>query len=226
MIGKMISIRPLRILSCACIALIVGACKTTAPEPSWDGLELREQKKLDAVYVKPNVPFKAYQQVMIAPVQVAFSKDWDPNRDSAQRLPSFNKEDIQAIKDGIATEFKKVFEETLTEGGYKIATSPGDDVLHVGAAIIDLYITAPEDMTAGRSRTYTTDSGRMTLVMELKDSTSGEVLARVVDKEEGRDFGTLTWTNRVTNLSDLRMALKKWATALRTGLDRVNGKTA
>ena len=50
------------------------------------------------------------------------------------------------------------------------------------------------------------------------------MLARVVDKEEGRDFGYMQITNRVTNTADLRIALNKWANVLRNGLDKVNGK--
>jgi Protein of unknown function (DUF3313) len=212
-------------LALAAGVLLLQACATSqGPAPSWDGLELREQKKLDAVYVKPNVTFAAYKQVILDPVTVKFSENWDPNRNSAQRIQQFSKDDIEAIRTGIADEFHKVFEKVLTEGGYKLTQEAGPEVLHVGAALIDIYITAPDAMTAGRSRTYTTDSGRVTLVMEMVDSITGETLARVVDKEEGSGIETWQWTNKVTNVADLDAALKKWAMALRAGLDKVNGK--
>jgi hypothetical protein len=60
--------------------------------------------------------------------------------------------------------------------------------------------------------------------MEMVDSITGETLARVVDKEEGSGIETWQWTNKVTNVADLDAALKKWAMALRAGLDKVNGK--
>lgn len=216
----------IRFLSLAAAAgtLLLQACATQKPAPSWDGLELREQKGLDAVYVKPNVTFTAYKQVALDPVTVKFAKDWDPNEGSAERIRRFSKEDIEGIRTGIASEFEKVFKKVLTEGGYTLTELAGPDVLHVGAALIDIYITAPDEMTAGRSRTYTTESGRLTLVMEMVDSLTGETLARVVDKEEGTDIGVWQWTNRTTNMADLDSALRKWAMALRRGLDKVNGK--
>lgn len=212
-------------LAAAAAALLLQGCVTPAkPAPSWDGLELREQKGLDAVYVKPNVTFTAYKQVILDPATVKFAKDWDPNQGSADHLRRISKEDIEGIRTGIASEFQKVFAKVLAEGGYQLTETAGPEVLHVGAALIDIYITAPDEMTAGRSRTYTTDSGRVTLVMEMQDSLTGETLARVVDKEEGNDMGPMQWTNRVTNMADLDAALRKWATALRNGLDKVNGK--
>ena len=62
----------------------------------------------------------------------------------------------------------------------------GPDTLRVSAAIVNLYVTAPDTMSAGRSRTYTANSGQMTLVVELRDSVTGELLARAVDTQRGR----------------------------------------
>ncbi len=44
----------------------------------------------------------------------------------------------------------------------------------------NLYINAPDTMSAGRSRTYTTEAGEATLVLEARDSTSGALLGRVL----------------------------------------------
>jgi hypothetical protein len=74
-------------------------------------------------------------------------------------------------------------------------------------------------MSPGRSRTYTANSGRMTLVLEVRDSVTGETLARVVDGRSGRTSGVMTVTNRATNTADARRAIRIWARALRDGLD-------
>ena len=78
-------------------------------------------------------------------------------------------------------------------------------------------------MSAGRSRTYTTNAGEMTLDMEVRDSLTGQLLARVVDKQRALDTGRLQWTNSVTNAADAERAIDVWAKQLRGGLDRVNG---
>ncbi len=79
-------------------------------------------------------------------------------------------------------------------------------------------------MSAGRSRTYTANSGRMTLVAELRDSVTGEILARAVDARSARTTGSMDITNRVTNTADARRIIRIWARALRQGLDELYGR--
>ena len=81
-----------------------------------------------------------------------------------------------------------------------------------------------EKMSAGRSRTYTTSAGHMTLVAELRDSVTGKLMARAVDSVQGRNTGSFQITSSVTNLADARTALSKWARVLREGLDDATGR--
>jgi hypothetical protein len=64
----------------------------------------------------------------------------------------------------------------------------------------------------------------MTLVAELRDSETGELLARAVDTRRGRSTGTLSITNNVTNTADARRAIGVWATTLRQGLEELYGR--
>jgi hypothetical protein len=59
----------------------------------------------------------------------------------------------------------------------------------------------------------------MTLVAELRDSITGETLARAVDTRSGRGTGTFMVTNSVTNTADARRAIRIWAQSIRNGLD-------
>jgi hypothetical protein len=62
-------------------------------------------------------------------------------------------------------------------------------VLRVKASILNLYVNAPSSGGAGRSRTYVSSAGQMTLLAELVDATSGQVLARVADRREANATG-------------------------------------
>jgi hypothetical protein len=53
------------------------------------------------------------------------------------------------------------------------------------------------------------------LFLELYDSVSGEILARIIDSEVIGDNGYTQWANRVTNTADARRTIRKWAKALR-----------
>jgi hypothetical protein len=207
----------------ACAAVVAG-CATAPTKQEWDGLVRQPNTRLDAVFVRPDAEIVAYRNVLLDPIEVSFSRNWEPNRGGRSGLNRLDAGDIAAIKTDLAALVREVVAAELARGGYQLVDTAGPDTLRVTAAIVDLYVTAPDTMTAGRSRTYTANSGRMTLVAELRDSMTGELLARAVDARSGRSAGTWTVTNRVTNTADARRAAGVWATALRRALDEMYGK--
>lgn len=206
------------------VAALQPALAADEPPQEWDGLARVSSKKLDHVYKLPEADFSGYKRVRLDPIEVEFDKNWKPNQ--SQRSPSqrLTDDDILKIKQALAEEFRKVFTKELTENGYPVVNEDAEDVLRVSAAIVNLYITAPEKMSAGRSRTYTTSAGHMTLVVELRDSVTGKLMARAVDSVQGRDTSNFQITNSVTNMSAARTALGKWARVLREGLDDATGR--
>src|SRR5512138_3590090 len=81
-------------------AAVIAACATPSskkPPAEWDGLQRKEVKGIDNVYVRPNVQFPPYKTVMLDQLEVAFDKAWDPNdtRDISRHLDS---DDLQKIK--------------------------------------------------------------------------------------------------------------------------------
>lgn len=228
--------RAQRLLSVGLMALLAGATLSVAvpgvavadkAPQEWDGLERQKSKKYDNLYIRPGVQFKAYKRVRLDPVEVQMDKDWDPNRYSAG-VHRMSSEDILKMRSDLSKLFREVFLEKLGKGGYPVVDKDGDDVLRVQAAMINVYVNAPDMsmQTAGRSRTYTTDAGRMTLVLQMLDSVTGQVLARVVDTRQGTDMGRLTWSNSVTNKAEATRIIGVWADGLVKGLDRVNGRTS
>lgn len=215
--------RLLRVLAVVCLVTGPVAGAATPPE-TWDGLEYRKTKGLDAVYVRPGIEIKVYRNLVLAPVQVAFDKDWDPNRNSRGADRRMSAEDMQEIRDEMASEFRRVFAEELAAAGYNVVAKPLDDTLVIAAGLADVYISAPDSMTSGSSYTYTMNAGRMTLVMELRDGPTGQLLARVVDSYAGRQTGNATIANKVTNSAEFRQAVTAWARRLVKGLDSLEGK--
>ena len=193
------------------------------PPREWDGLELRDSKSVDRLYLRPGASLTGYKKVRLAPLQVEFDKNWDPNRSrvGTNRLTAT---DFEKIKKTLAEAFAQVSTEELTKGGYEVVKTPGDDVLDVAPLIMNLYIVAPDKQTAGRSRTYTSEAGQMTLVAEMRDSDTGTILARVVDNQRMGSSTAWRITNSVTNLGDARRIIIGWASALRHALDVANGK--
>lgn len=194
--------------------IAAAASKNQLEAVSHDGLELTKSSKVDVLYKRPGATLESYKKLMLDPVSVAFRKDWKPS--SAQVSSS----DRERIRSDVAEEFRKVFTEELQKkGGYQIVDAAGPDVLRVSAAVVDLYINAPDTMQPGRSRTYTTSAGEMTLIAELRDSESGQILARAADHRESNSSSTFTWTNSLTNTADARRIMQSWAKTLRSALD-------
>jgi hypothetical protein len=164
---------------------------------------------------------------MILDCHVAFKKNWqrDQNRDRKSVSNRASDSDMERIKEDMAQVFQEVFVEELdTQGGYQVVDEVGDDVLIIRPAIIDLDVTAPDTGSASRSRTFTSSAGAATLYVELYDSVTGEILARAIDRKAARDYGHMTWSNRVSNSAEAKRVLRQWAGLLRQRLDEVHGK--
>ena len=95
---------------------------------------------------------------------------------------------------------------------------PGADVLRVTASITELDVAATPG-TVGNQRMYVVSPSDLTLFMELRDSTTGALLVRAIDREKGRAVGNLQVEGAVENSAEARRALELWAGLLRKALD-------
>ena len=209
-----------------CLMLLNGpAGAGKPPETTFDGLVLQPDTKFAEVYVRPGASLKGYSEYGLVPCQVAFRKNWlrDQNRSRIDLSSRVTQKDVDRIKDALGEQCDKYFREALQEDpAYTLVDSfdEGEAVLVLRPNIVNLDISAPDTMSAGMSRTYTTSAGEMTLFLEALDGTTGEILARVVDRRRAMDTGRMQWSNGVTNKAEADRILKSWAQALRKGLDR------
>lgn len=194
-----------------------------ASPQNWDGLVQVKSKKMDAVFLLPGEDFRPYTKVMIDPAEVAFKKNWMRDINSSRRELSrkVTQEDADEIMAAARTNFADVFTEAFLNAGYKVVQAPGPDVLRLRPAIVDLYVTAPDTMSPGRTRTYTVEAGEAMLVIEVRDSTTQALMGRVLDRRATRESPTLSYSNKVTNLADFRDLFKQWAKTTVSGLDHL-----
>ena len=188
---------------------------------SQGGLQKVKVKDVDLAYARPGATLAAYKRVKVDPVEVEFRKSKDPERaGSAIKLSSEEREKIRAsVARVVQEEFAKELQKSRT---YQVASDAGADVLRVKARVLDLYVNAP-DVGVGRSRTLVTSAGEMTLVAELSDSASGQVLARVADHRQASKGGRMHLVNGAVNEEEARKIAAGWAQILRKALDRAHG---
>jgi hypothetical protein len=105
----------------------------------------------------------------------------------------------------------------------ELVTEPGPDVLRLRPGVVDLFISAPDTsmQSAGRSRTYSVEAGHATLFIEARDSVTGALLGRALDKRETRNTGYAQVANRVTNTADFRALFKQWASISVKGMEEL-----
>ena len=191
------------------------------PQITEDGLHRVADSKMAIVYAEPGADLVQYKRIQLMDAYVAFKKNWarDQRSRSADKL-RISSRDIEKIKTDLAKEFQAVFRKTLEDGGYEIVDEAGEDVLLVRPAIINLDVNAPDTMRAGRSRSYTSSAGEMTLYIEIYDSITGDLIAKALDrKADTARQGFYTWTNSVTNKAAAKRILQGWADIL---LDALN----
>jgi hypothetical protein len=229
---------PIRIRSVLTIIVLslLGACQSTTKSlapldelANSEGLTRVETKSVDVLYRRPNASLASYTRLLIRPITVQFAKDWDPNTGSGtSALYRMTETDREKIKTDLAQAFLDVFQKEMQRGGYPLVSETGPEVLEVQAAIVNLRITAPDpSQLTGNVKIYTTDAGEMTLVMQLHDSVTGELLARALDREEAtHEF--YNWTTSVSNTADARRLIGDWARKLRKAFDasRTDGAAA
>lgn len=215
------------VLGALVLAVSAGAAEKM-PETSPEGLVLLKNTKSTVVYAREGASLDQYTKVALLDCYVAFRKNWDKdfNRDAVSLGQRVTADDMERIKKLLAEEFRKVFTEELQEkSGYEIVDKSGDEVLVVRPAIVNLDVTAPDLNTASVSRSYVASAGQMTLFMELYDSATGDIIARVIDAQAADKGGFATMANRVTNKAEADRILRKWAQALASHLGEVDKAT-
>lgn len=216
----MISLKHLAALA---LTILAGAAVADEAPASWDGLVEVKPKRMDAAFLLPGADFRPYTKLMVDPTQVAFSKDWmksvnDQKRDLSRKVTDA---DAARILESARANFDDVFREAFGKAGYEVVSAPGPEVMRVATGVVNLYLNAPDTMASGRSRSYTTNAGEATLVIEVRDSMTGALLGRVIDRRETRSSARLQLATSVSNTSDFRMLFRSWADIATKGLEEL-----
>jgi hypothetical protein len=218
-------------ITALCAGLVLGcpagiAATDPAPEVTKEGLHLYKQTNERLAYVRPGATFTQYKRLAILDCYVEFSKEWvnDYNRDQRDPSRQIRDSDLDRAKKALQGDFKKIFTAELQQGGrYQVTDSGGPDVLVLRPALINIQVSAPDLMSPGRSATFVQSAGTMTVYLELWDSESNTILARVIDgKVDPAMYGQRS--SSVTNRAAADRMMRSWADELRSRLDLVRGK--
>ncbi len=214
------------------ILVVVAGCASTTPPPTLqtgpeaevtvDGLVRVDNAVVPVAYRKPDMDLTPYTRFMLDPVEVAYQRDPGNRRQSGVVGANDNFALTPSQMETLKGMFREAVVAALTkDDGYELTTEPGPDVLRITAALVDLVVTVPTQRGGGRQRNFTRSYGLVTAVLELRDSQSGEILARAADRRDPtRDTSAgLAEVSAVFVRSDTRRLFEHWANLLRERLD-------
>lgn len=211
-------------LSLFAIVLAAAPRLQTGPdaEVTYDGLRRVDKTVMDAAWVKPDLDLTGYDKLMLVGAGFAYKavdnegKRYVPGRsnDTEFYISEENRERIQS-------EMREAFLEALAKlDRYELVNEPGPGTLALVGGVYDVVSSVPPVNTCtGRCDVYVSEVGQATLIVELRDSMSDEILVRAVDRRAAETAGWPIKANSVTVWPEVRRLASFWGARIRKALD-------
>jgi hypothetical protein len=184
-------------------------------EVTEDGLHRVAESIMDAAWVIPDLDLSAYDALYLRPTGVSFrGSGGDSNR--AGRL-------IQQtefpVGDDLKLEMRGYFQETFRQefssvAGYAASTVPGRSVLMVQGFLVEVSSELPPDEPG--TEFIQNLSWEATIVLELRDSMSDDILARTVERERVQEIVDSDFV-----AEQVRQLVRRWARLQHTRFDEL-----
>jgi hypothetical protein len=181
-----------------------------------EGLHRVRPELMEAAWVKPDLDLTSYSRVLLMPTAVQFREVPEQAFNARTRIEA-NAFPVEASrKEWIA----KVWRDAVNarfgqETSYELFTGVAEDVLVVQGFLIDVVSRiAPEDV--GSSYAFVQDPWEASVVLEIRDAMTGEMLARTMDRRLAQ--GLLDYASVWILTEDL---IKRWANVLHQRLDQL-----
>ncbi len=165
--------------------------------------------------------WKQYGKFLVRPLVVDNVKVIKPPY--AQDDPSEWTLSVQDLE-GVQAIFRDVMSDVLSgNGGYPLVYGDGEDVLEVEVELLNImpWVKPGGDEDYEGFVVKTLGSGEVTARVELRDSTTRELLLLLEgNKAAGEKYKEFT---RANNISNIEAMFRSFATRLRDAMDRVHG---
>ena len=192
-----------------------------------DGLHRVNWEPFRTTYVKPGADLQRYNKVLVQEVTVSYKTP--PRRAGLNRdaiVPNY------ALPDSAIASLKRYFHKAFVEElgksqNFAVVEAPGPEVLLISGHIVNLQIKVPPERDQAVDETdYTTSSGQMTLILDARDSKSGEPLVRVGQARAIQMGDGWYESDPVSNSGAVRDMFRTWASDLRRELDKFHALPA
>jgi hypothetical protein len=212
----------------AAAVLVLTGCAASTPtidtspeaEVTFDGLHEVKGGSADQAWARPGADISQYSKIMLQGAGIEYrpggakGTSWSArSRGGPYEVTEDQKARLRAV---VAEGF---LEELSKSERFTIVSEPGPDVLLVKGAILDVVSYVPPE-SYGNVDVYLSKVAEATLVLELRDSITEAILARAVDRRAAENMGRMIESHRITNTTEVRQLVRKWARLLRERLDQ------
>ncbi len=205
------------------VAIATSACgpQPTQPKPTdavnIEGLQQVSSRNFEAAFVRPDVRFGDYRKLRVDELELAFRTP-----DRAENQFPLSEDQKTRFRAAMATAFG---EELGKLQNVEVVTEPGPDVLGLHVRVQDIVARAPGRRvgSGGRVGFALETVGELTLVLELRDSESNEVLVRVFDRQAVEGAAMVSGDGVVSTWQGVERLVGRWASRSREGLESLLG---
>jgi len=210
---------PLKLGSLFLVAGLLSACGPQPTQPvdkssfDFEGLRQVETTNFTAGFSRPGVDFTIYEGVIINDVRLAFRTP-----DRSQNQFALDEEQKTRFRDVLEQSFVAEFANLQN---IEVVEEPGPNVLDLHVRVQDITATLPGRRVGamGRAAFALEAIAEATLVIELHDSQSEEVLVRVFDQRAVEGAAMFQDSETVSRWQDVERLCELWALRVREGLD-------
>lgn len=204
------------------VLTLTGSLAACGPQPTQplpkgevniEGLQAVTARNFEAAFVRPGVDFGNYNKLLVNELELAFRT---PDR-SQDQFP-LGEDQKTRFRAAMAVAFG---EELGQLQNLEIVTEPGPDVLDLNVRVQDIVASSPGRRvgTVGRASFAIETVGEMTLVIELRDAESEEVLIRAFDRRAVEGAAMLSGDSVISTWQGVERLVARWASRVREGLD-------
>ncbi len=192
-------------------------------ETTFDGLVRIDHSRFAAAWIDPDIDLTQYDKILPGGAAFEFRSVQKMSATQARRSNEREFWISDSNKQRLIDTVSEVFSEELQQSEhFTITDEPGPDTLVITGALHDIVSRVPPE-DVGRSEIWLRSVGEATLIIELRDSLSNEVVYRAVERRAAESpGGTMIRANTATTWAEVRRWARRWAVRLREGLDAIH----
>jgi len=190
----------------------------TGPEAeiTVDGLHRVAPSIMDAAWVVPNLNLTRYNELYLRPTGVSFRAVAGAANRAGRRIEQTEFPITDEHKLAMRTDFEQAFREEFSAiAASPVSTVPGRRVLMVQGFLVDVVSSLPPDEPG--SEFIQNLSWETTIVLELRDSMSDNILARTVERERVQEIVDSDFVRE-----QIRQLTHRWGRLLHTRFDELS----